>query len=299
MVSPNGPIQHNRSTGYGKFEATGELTASVQLRLPEGATSRLRLTVNGKAQEATVAGKDKNEIVTAAFGTFSIGVVGYQRFQLESLNDTGEPFGEIDAMVLDGPATEGVDRKKVAAENRVQLLGKGEGVYSGDFGNEGTGGHSHLKYLWKTGEKQRFLVTALPADGTHTDFSGYWFHPEQMKWMLISSWRGPKEGGQLRGLHGFSENFSGNNGHLQRKALYGNQWIRTPNGDWIELTTAKFSHDPTGKTDRFDRFMGVEHGEFFLSHGGFVNGYCEYGTPLEREATNRPLQDMELPRILN
>lgn len=111
---------------------------------------------------------------------------------------------------------EGVDRKKVADENRVQLLGKGEGVYSGDFGNEGTGGHSHLKYLWKTGEKQRFLVTALPTDTTHTDFSGYWYHPEQMKWVLISSWCAPKEGGRLRGLHGFSENFGGNNGHLQQ-----------------------------------------------------------------------------------
>jgi hypothetical protein len=38
---------------------------------------------------------------------------------------------------------EAVDRAKVSDENRVKLLGKGDGVYSGDFGNEGTGGHSH------------------------------------------------------------------------------------------------------------------------------------------------------------
>lgn len=43
---------------------------------------------------------------------------------------------------------EGIDRKKVADENRVTLLAKGEGVHTGDFGNEGTGGHSHLKFLW-------------------------------------------------------------------------------------------------------------------------------------------------------
>jgi heme-degrading monooxygenase HmoA len=61
---------------------------------------------------------------------------------------------------------EAVDRGKVSAENRVQLVDKGEGVFSGDFGNEGTGGHSHLKYGWKTGETQKFLVTAQPVDAT-------------------------------------------------------------------------------------------------------------------------------------
>ncbi len=60
----------------------------------------------------------------------------------------------------------------MADENRVKLVGKGEGVFSGDFGNEGTGGHSHLKYAWKTGGRQRFVVTAEPAAETHTIFSG-------------------------------------------------------------------------------------------------------------------------------
>ena len=69
---------------------------------------------------------------------------------------------------------EAVDRKKVGAADRVQLVAKGEGVYSGDFGNEGTGGHSHLKFNWKTGERQRFLVTAEPVDATHTVFAGYY-----------------------------------------------------------------------------------------------------------------------------
>jgi len=359
---------------YGKFSETGELTAKVQLRLPEGSTSMLRLTVDSKSQETTVTGAGSENVVTADFGTFTIAAVGHRRFQLESLNENGSPSGDIDALVLDGPATEGVhfnlkerrnaasvhlmypvadgteveafycevtavedptttfymacgwhrgyfgmqvnspterriifsvwdsgnegiDRKKVADENRVRLLGKGEGVYSGDFGNEGTGGHSHLKYLWNTGETQRFIATAIPTDRTHTDYSGYWFHPEQKKWMLISSWHAPKEGGRLKGLHSFSENFGGHNGHLLRKALYGNQWIRTPDGQWTELTTARFSHDPTGREDRFDRFTGVENGKFFLSHGGFLDGYTEYGTPFERTATKQPPQDLELPTV--
>ena len=179
---------------------------------------------------------------------------------------------------------EGVDRNKVADTNRVTLTGKGEDVSSGDFGNEGTGGHSHLVYPWKTGEKQRFLVTAQPTNGTFTIYSGYWFHPDEKKWMLISSWRAPKDGSWLRGLYSFSENFGGSNGHLQRKALYGNQWIRTDKGDWQELTTASFSHDPTGKSDRLDRFMGVERGEFFLSQGGFIPGFTKFGEKFTRPA---------------
>ncbi len=194
---------------------------------------------------------------------------------------------------------EAVDRKKVGADDRVQLVAKGEGVYSGDFGNEGTGGHSHLKFNWKTGERQRFLVTAEPVDATHTVFAGYYFHPEKEEWMLISSWRAPKEGGYLRGLYSFSENFSGRNGHLVRKALYGNQWLRTSGGEWKEITTARFSHDVTGKADRLDRSMGLaEDGQFYLMHGGFIDAaYTEYGKRFTRPESGRSPAEMSLPPL--
>jgi hypothetical protein len=151
--------------------------------------------------------------------------------------------------------------------------------------------------MWKTGEKQRFLVTAQPVEKTFTIYSGYWFHPETKRWMLISSWKAPKEGGYMRGLYSFSENFDGQNGHLLRKATFGNQWIRTPDQKWTEITTATFSHDPTGKDDRFDRYMGVENGQFFLSHGGFLDGTTEYGTPFDRPATQKAPDDLMLPKI--
>lgn len=115
--------------------------------------------------------------------------------------------------------------------------------------------------------------------------------------MLISSWRAPKEGGWLRGVHSFSENFGGSNGHLLRKARYGNQWLRTPDSNWIELTTAKFSHDATGRADRLDRFMGVENGEFYLSHGGFVDGESKFGDSFTREKTSKFPSDLDLPKF--
>lgn len=346
---------------YGQFNQTGTVTARVELRLPPDATSSLRLTVAGTSREVSVRSDPAGAPVTADFGQFEIRQPGYQRFALESRNAAGQPAGDLQALLLEGPAVtaahfnlkerrnaasvhlmypvpagtnvaafysevtavedptatfymacgwhrgyfgmqvnspterriifsvwdsggEAVDRNKVADTNRVQLVGKGAGVYSGDFGNEGTGGHSHLKYGWKTGETQRFLVTAQPTNGTFTVFAGYYFHPDQRQWMLISAWRAPREGGWLRRPHGFSENFWGSNGHLPRKARYGNQWIATPEGVWLELTTATFSHDPTGKADRLDRFMGVEAGQFFLSHGGFLEGCSAFGEKFTRPA---------------
>jgi hypothetical protein len=106
--------------------------------------------------------------------------------------------------------------------------------------------------------------------------------------MLIASFRAPKDGKLLRGLYSFSENFGGSNGHLQRKALYGPQWIADPSGKWSELLEAKFSHDGTGKAARLDRFMGVESDKFFLSQGGFVAGFTKYGEPFTRPATTAP-----------
>lgn len=350
---------------FGEFKQTGEVTARLTLKLPADAESKLKLTVAGQSRETRVIGTGSDTPVMADFGAFTIQQPGYQRFALESLNERGKPFGDLEALLLDGAALadahfnlkerrnaasvhlaypvpagtdiaafyceltaveepvttfymacgwhrgyfgmqvnslterriifsvwdsggEAVDRKKVADDNRVKLMGKGEGVYTGDFGNEGTGGHSHLKYLWKTGEKQRFIVTAQPTNETFTIFSGYYFHPDKQEWMLISSWKAPKEGGWLRRPHSFSENFWGSTGHVLRKALYGNQWIRTPAGEWIELTTATFSHDPTGRQDRLDRFMGVESGQFFLSHGGFVAGFTQFGEKFTRPALGKP-----------
>ena len=358
---------------FGDLKAQGTFTAAVELRVPEKSVSKLRLTVAGQSREASVNGAGTN-LAVANFGEFKISKPGYQRFTLESLNPAGNPFGDIETLVIDGPATvdahfnlkprrnaasvhlrypvpqgtniaafycemtgledpvatyymacgwhrgyfgmqvnnpterriifsvwdsgnEAISRNKVADSNRVTLVAKGEGVFSGDFGNEGTGGHSHLKFNWKTGEKQRFLVTARPTNSTYTIFSGYWFHPEKREWMLISSWRAPRDGGWLRGLYSFSENFGGANGHLVRKALYGNQWIRTDRGEWIEITNASFSHDATGKADRLDRFMGVENGQFFLSHGGFVEGITKYGDKFIRPPTDKPPIDIMLPEL--
>jgi len=353
---------------FGEIKTPGKLDCALEMRLPAGAETKLRLTVAGASHEATVKGAGDGS-VEVAFGSFEIPTAGYQKFALELLNPPGRDAGILQTLVLRGPAaadahfnldarrntasvhlayptseytnveafycevtavdaplwtyfeacgwhrgyfgmqanspterriifsvwdsgSEAVDRKKVRDDDRVKLIAKGDGVQAGDFGNEGTGGHSHLVYNWKTGTKQRFLVTAKPTDATHTIYSGYWFHPEQKQWMLISSWKAPKDGAYLHGLYSFVENFGGDNGQLHRQALYGNQWLRTADGQWHEQLAATFSHDPTGKNDRLDRFMGVENGQFFLSTGGFIPGSTKFGTLFMRPAAGQPPADV-------
>lgn len=342
---------------FGEIKMPGKLSAKIKFTSDEG--RKFRLKVADTSREAVVAGGE------ASFGEFEIERAGYVCFELVSLSDS-DGKGRVEALVLDGPATQGahfnldprrnaasvhlfyptpkdekialfynevtaveeplytfymacgfsrgyfgmqinseterriifsvwdagkgqnaVDRSSVAAEDQTQLLAKGEDVEASVFGHEGTGGHSHLVYPWKTGEAQKFVVAVKP-DGSHTTYSGYWFHPEKQAWMLIASFRAPKDGQYLRGLHSFSENFGGQNGHQQRKALYGPQWIAHADGKWIELTTATFSHDATGKANRLDRYMGGEDGRFFLSHGGFVEGFTKFGEAFQRPATNQP-----------
>ena len=205
---------------------------------------------------------------------------GYFGIQVNSEKERRVIFSVWDA------GNEAVDRNKVGAENRVVLLAKGDSVITNDFGNEGTGGHSHFVYPWKTQTTYKFLVTAVADSASQTTiYSGYFYVPEKQRWKLIASFSAPKDGKPLRGLYSFSENFVGINGQLERKALFGNQWIQNgANGQWQELTEARFSYDVTGKMgDRIDYGAGVTaNGAFELWHGGFKNATANYGQSLIR-----------------
>ncbi|MBY0492510.1 MAG: DUF3472 domain-containing protein [Gemmatimonadaceae bacterium] len=248
--------------------------ASVHLRYPTDST----WPITGFYSEVTAV----DDPVTTYYMATGF-ARGYFGMQVNSPTERRIIFSVWDA--AEGQTA--MNRSTVAEENRTSLLGKGEGVVAEAFGNEGTGGHSHLVYPWKTGSVQRFFVTAKPV-GTATEYRGYWYHPERQQWMLIAGFRAPKDGGYLRRLYAFSENFGGSTGDLRRKARYGNQWVQLADGSWRALTQATFTHDPTGKEARLDRWAGVENGQFFLSHGGFVAGFAPAGTMLTRPAGGAP-----------
>lgn len=254
--------------------------ASVHLRFPTD-TSQL---VTGFYNEVTAV----DDPVASYYMACGF-ARGYFGMQVNSPTERRIIFSVWDA----ANGTSAMDRSTVSADNYTQLVTKGDGVVADVFGNEGTGGHSHLVYPWKTGSTQKFFVTATSA-GDATVYAGYWFHPEKQLWQLIAAFRAAKDGQGLRRLYAFSENFGGSTGNLRRKALFGRQWIRRVDNTWSELLTATFSHDPTGAHNRLDRYMGIENGAFFLSHGGFVPGFTVTGTAFSRAPSGSP-PDIALP----
>ncbi|MDF2193427.1 DUF3472 domain-containing protein [Paraflavitalea sp. CAU 1676] len=187
------------------------------------------------------------------------------------------------------------DPKSIPEDMRITMLKKGEGVHTGEFGNEGSGGQSYLRFPWKAGLTYRFLLRGVPDNNNHTTYTAYFYDPEQSKWMLIASFKRPKTNKHLTRFHSFLENFNPEQGHLERRVLFGNQWIRDVKGNWISLSKAGFTYDNTAaKGYRKDYAGGVEGDKFFLKNCGFFNQYTLYRTSFERTGgSHQPEVDLE------
>lgn len=176
--------------------------------------------------------------------------------------------------------------KEIPEAQRIQLLAKGKGVHTGEFGNEGSGGQSYLIYPWKAGTTYRFLNRARPDGLGYTLYTAWFFAPEAGKWKLIASFRRPQTNKHLTGLHSFLENFADRNGYQGRMAYHGNQWARDTGGNWHELTKARFTGDDIARRQyRLDYAGGVKGGKFFMHNGGFFAETVKLGSTFAREPT--------------
>jgi hypothetical protein len=176
---------------------------------------------------------------------------------------------------------------------KIILLKKGENVVAGEFGNEGSGGQSYRKYMWKADQTYLFLLKGEPSVNNSTDYTAYFYAPEKGKWELIASFRRPKTTSYLKNLYSFLENFIPETGFITRKGFYSNQWICDKNGTWFELSSAKFTADATArKESRLDYAGGVNKGSFVLKNCGFFDERTQINTQLVRSETgNRPSID--------
>ncbi len=206
---------------------------------------------------------------------------GYFGMQVNSEHERRVIFSVWDS------GNEATDRAKVHADDRVALLASGDRVHADSFGNEGTGGHSHVVQDWVLGDTFCFLVHAA-ARATDTTYTGWYATEPGGAWRLVASFRAPKDGNLLRGLYSFDENFSGQNGDLRRECEFGNQWVRGDDGPWQPLVRAHFSHDGHGKAVRRDRWGAVRGDRLVLTTGGFelppADAVVEAGGRLERTA---------------
>jgi hypothetical protein len=204
---------------------------------------------------------------------------GYFGMQVNSTTERRILFSVWSPYKTDNPGT-------IPDDYKIRLLKKGDGVYSGEFGNEGSGGQSYFKFDWKTGTKYKFLLKGEPAGNVATDFTAWFFAPETGKWKLIASFRRPKTDTYLTHLYSFLENFYTETGNVERRGIYSNQWIYDTENNWVELTKINFTADATArKESRMDYAGGLENGSFFLKNCGFFSETIPIDSYFERKAT--------------
>ncbi len=205
---------------------------------------------------------------------------GYFGMQVNSASERRILFSIWSPFTTDDPS-------KIPADQKIILLKKGQDVYTGEFGNEGAGGQSYLKYNWKVNNTYKFLVGAKPNDTGFTVYSAYFFAPEENKWLLIASFKRPHTNTYLKGLYSFLENFDTQTGNVSREANYTNQWAFDSQKGWIEINKITFSADATARIGyRKDYAGGLKGQEFYLKNCGFFDDNVEIKTTFERPLKN-------------
>ncbi|MFT3946867.1 MAG: DUF3472 domain-containing protein [Agriterribacter sp.] len=262
----------------GNFFYWGRRGPSVHLNYPFADSIKAAWFYN----EITVPEKQD---VTGSYYMATGFAEGYFGMQVNSVSERRILFSVWSPFSTDDP-------KSIPQDMQITLLKKGEGVHTGEFGNEGSGGQSFLRYNWKSGITYKFLLHGLPDGNGNTVYTAYFFAPEKGEWMLIASFKRPKTNTYLKRFHSFLENFIPGQGNKTREVLFGNQWVCDDKGKWIELVNAVFTYDNTAaKKYRMDYAGGVENGRFYLKNCGFFAGYTPYKSLFLRNA------NMKIPKI--
>ncbi len=201
---------------------------------------------------------------------------GYFGIQVNSETERRVLFSVWSPYQTDNP-------EEIPEEKRIQLLDSGEGVNVGEFGNEGSGGQSFLRYDWSAETTYRFLNSVEPDGSGNSIYTAYFFSPDEQEWRLIARFLRPQTDTWYTRPHSFLESFLTRNGHLSREALYQNQWVMDTSGIWHELTRATFTGDDIAQSGyRLDFDGGVIDGVFFLQNGGFFVGETALGSEFTR-----------------
>lgn len=282
MVSGNASLDFVRNNEDNYFY-WGRRGPSVHLNYSVDTTMQVEWFYN----EITVPAN--NDVVGSYYMANGFGE-GYFGMQVNSKTERRILFSIWSPYTTDDPAA-------IPDSLKIRLLAKGDGVHTGEFGNEGSGGQSFWRFLWKAGNTYRFLTRAEPLPDHSTIYTSWFFAPELGNWKLIASFKRPVTSTYLKRLHSFLENFEPETGLYTRKVLFSEQWAGDGKGGWVPLTTARFTVDQTGRKHfRNDFAGGVSDSRFYLKNDGFFDQYVLPGTIFNRSLkSSHPLT----PELLN
>ena len=114
-----------------------------------------------------------------------------------------------------------------------------------------------------------------------TDFAAYFFINETGKWKHLATFRTTTGRSSLSGYYSFIEDFRHDQQSWgqRRSAQFGNGWIKTMDGRWMQLTEATFTGDdhPVNNID-----AGVQGRAFYLVTGGDTREHTILNVVLKR-----------------
>lgn len=216
---------------------------------------------------------------------------GYFGFQVNGPEERRVLFSVWSPFSTDNP-------KDIPEDQRIEALARGPDVHIGEFGNEGSGGQSYLRYPWIAGKTYRFLAEVKPEGNDKTIYTAWFSEKGADDWRLIASFRRPKTNTYLRGFHSFLESFSPAYGYIGRRALYGNQWVYDVEGNWHECVEARFTVDATGGgRHRLDFAGGTQGNQFYLRNCGFFSETGMPGTVFKRTSTSADKPQINLDTL--
>lgn len=216
---------------------------------------------------------------------------GYFGFQVNSASERRILFSVWSPYTTDNP-------NQIPEEFRIQLLDKGDDVVAQNFGGEGSGGQSFLRYDWQAGQTYGFLTGVQPDGNGNTIYTSYFYTPASNQWFLIARFLRPKTTTWYKGANSFLENFNPATGYIRRSGTYKNQWVRDTNGVWSELSSATFTHDNTATLGyRLDYSGGIRENGFYLENGGFFIGDVTRNTVFTSPETSN-LPDIDNANLL-
>lgn len=155
----------------------------------------------------------------------------------------------------------------VKEDLRTKLIYKDEKLRVGRFGGEGTGGQSFYDYDWKSGETYKLMVTSQ-VNGERTEYTGWFFVPEDKVWKRLVTFSTVTGGKNLGGYYAFIEDFKRDRVSTThaRRAEFSNGWVKIITGEAVPLVKARFTADsnPVMNINAFaekNRFTLVTGGE--------------------------------------
>lgn len=163
----------------------------------------------------------------------------------------------------------GDDPTAVPVEQRVELLHQGDQVRIRRFGGEGTGGQAMTDFNWELHQPLRFVVAGQP-DGSKTAYSGFIQDPTSQCWLHLVTFRTRTGGSPLKGLYSFIEDFRRDTRSVQdtRRASWNQAWIKTTQGTWTPLNSARFTASGATWESKDNIDAGTVNDRLYLATGG-------------------------------